>query len=194
MKLEALRSDIRYLMSWVVLIPVLFTGLTLTAGHVYFNTQSLQAMHQEKLVQSAMKLANAIEFALFTDNRLLMESLARELLKEEDMVLASILNAQGEVLVVQTTPVLSRVKAQKDKLMLPVRSVVVPLDDLVSLTRPSGRTDADQQSALQGYVELHMSRQTLNRQLANMVVVSILLLFLGCGLGVSVALWLARKI
>ena len=122
MKLQAFRSDIRYLMSWVVLIPVLFTGLIFTAGHVYFNTQSLHVMHQEKLVQSAAQLASAVEFSLFTDNRPLMESLALAVLQEEDMVSVRILNAQGKALVAQTTPLLSRVKGQKDKLMLPVRS------------------------------------------------------------------------
>jgi signal transduction histidine kinase len=194
MKLEAFRSDIRYLMSWVVLIPVLFTGLIFTAGHVYFNTQSLHVMHQEKLVQSAAQLASAVEFSLFTDNRPLMESLALAVLQEEDMVSVRILNAQGKALVAQTTPLLSRVKGQKDKLMLPVRSGLVPLDDLVSTAQPSGMAEAARLGALQGYVELQMSRQTLNQQLANMVVVSTLLLLLGCGLGLAVAFWLARKI
>ena len=194
MKLQALRSDIRYLMSWVVLIPVLFTGLIFTAGHVYFNTQSLHAMHQEKLVQSATQLASAVEFALFTDNRPLMESLALGVLQEEDMVSAKILNAQGDILVARITPLATQAQDPTDTLRLPVRSGLVPLDDLVSMPQPSGMAEAARRGALQGYVELQMSRQTLNQQLANMVVVSTLLLVLGCGLGLAVAFWLARKI
>jgi signal transduction histidine kinase len=194
MKLQALRSDIRYLMSWVVLIPVLFTGLIFTAGHVYFSTQSLHAMHQEKLVQSATQLASAVEFALFTDNRPLMESLALGVLQEEDMVSAKILNAQGDILVARTTPLATQAQDPKDTLRLPVRSGLVPLDDLVSMAQPSGTPEAARRGAPQGYVELEMSRQTLRQQLAKMVLASTLLLLLGCGLGLAVAFWLARKI
>ena len=194
MKLQALRSDIRYLMSWVVLIPVLFSGFVFTAGHVYFNTQSLHAMHQEKLVQSATQLASAVEFALFTDNRPLLESLALGVLQEKDMVSAKILNAQGDVLVDLTTAPETQAQDPKDTLRLPVRSSLVPLDDLVSTPQPFGKPEAARRVAPQGFVELQMSRQTLSQQLAQMVLASTLLLLLGCGMGLAVAFWLARKI
>ncbi|MDO8318374.1 ATP-binding protein [Rhodoferax sp.] len=195
--------DIRLRMLLAALLPVLLLSVLLSSVFLATRFEDITEAYQLRTRAVARQLALISEFGLFAANRIQLQTLVRGALREPDVRWVAILDQQGQMLAsagdVQAgaLPPISTLQEQAfldrelhDVLTQPVFATDLKLDDLYEDTRQGNAGRA----APLGLVVLKFSRQSLNAQKRDILLLGGLISALGLLFGAVLAVKLSAGV
>ncbi|MBV5297150.1 MAG: response regulator [Rhodoferax sp.] len=195
--------DIRSRMLLAALLPLVLISTLLAIFFLFARFSDIQDAYQQRIRTVTRQLALASEYSLFSANQQQLHKLVAGVLREPDVRWAGVLDAGGQTLasaghagslagLVFVSPEGQSFAADTglDGLAQPVIASELPLDDLYQ-----GITLRPEATPLQlGLVRVVFSRQSLDLQRRNMLLLGALIGALGLAFGVGLAAWLSAGV
>ena len=197
------RGDIRTRMLLAALLPVTLLAVLLAGVFMTVRLADFAELHDQQARSLARQLATASEYGVFSGNIAHLETVAKGALREPDVRSVTILDAQGQGLVLvgkSISSMSSTLSAQEsthfdaatdiDRVLQPIMAGQVSLDDLFG----SGLVDDMKVPQLLGHVVLEVSHAAMHRRARDMLLLGLLITLGGLLFGYFLALRLGRGV